>query len=126
MKAKKKGLLLIPLAAAVVGLAVWGPEELARYRDEGVVGQIKSQESGAGTEGYRYALSSRDKISILSECLNQQVLPESDLSARTKTEEGGGKTKRTLPARTCQSPRGSNCAARELASLRRWGSCPGM
>ena len=87
MRGKKISLLLLPLAAAVVGLAVWGPEELARYRDAGVVGQIQSQETEMGTEGYRYSLGSNDKIYILSKCLNQQVLPESDLSARTKTEQ---------------------------------------
>jgi len=85
-KGKKISLLLLPLAAAVVGLAVWGPEELARYRDGEVVNQIQSQEAGMGTEGYRYSLSSRDKIYILSKCLNNQVLPESDLSARTKSD----------------------------------------
>ena len=46
-------LLMIPLAAVIVGLAVWGPEALAKYRDKGILNQIKAQETQTGTEGYR-------------------------------------------------------------------------
>ena len=37
MKNVKFSILLLPLAAAVVGLAVWGPEALAQYRDQGIL-----------------------------------------------------------------------------------------
>lgn len=84
---KKISLLLIPLAALIAALAVWGPEALARYRDKGILDQIQTQEAETSTEGYRYALSSNEKLYILSKCLNNQIQPESDQNALTRTEE---------------------------------------
>ena len=86
MKIRKISLLLLPLAAIIAGLAVWGPEALAKYRDKGILNQIKAQESETGTEGYRYSLSANDKLYILSKCLNSQVQPESDQNAMTRTD----------------------------------------
>lgn len=68
-----------------MALAVWGPEELAGYRDQGILNQIQAQETEMGTEGYRYSLGSREKVYILSKCLNNQILPESEQSAMTRT-----------------------------------------
>ena len=82
---RKISLLLIPLAAAIVGLAVWGPEELARYRDRGILNQIQSQEADTGMEGYRYSMNSNEKLYILSKCLNQ-TLAESDQNAITRID----------------------------------------
>lgn len=90
MKKKLKiiiSLLLIPLAALIAGLAVWGPEALAKYRDKGILDQIKTQETETSTAGYRYALNSNEKLYILSKCLNNQIQPESDQNAMTRTEE---------------------------------------
>ena len=75
---------MIPLAAVIVGLAVWGPEVLAKYRDKGILNQIKAQETQTGTEGYRYSLGSNEKVYILSKCLNNQILPESEQNAMTR------------------------------------------
>ncbi len=86
MKVKKISLLLLPLAAVVVGLAVWGPEGLAEYRDRKILNQIQLQEMEAGTEGYDYSLSSNEKLYILSKSLNNQILPESDQNAMTRTD----------------------------------------
>ncbi len=86
MKVKKISLLLLPLAAVVVGLAVWGPEGLAEYRDRIILNQIQLQEMEAGTEGYDYSLSSNEKLYILSKSLNNQILPESDQNAMTRTD----------------------------------------
>ena len=88
MKIRKIAFLLLPLAALTAGLAIWGPEALARYRDRGVLNQIHSQEVETGTEGYRYALGGNDKIYILSKCLNNQIQPESEQSAMTRTGQG--------------------------------------
>ncbi len=85
MKIRKVALLLLPLAALTAGLAIWGPEALARYQDRGVLNQIHTQEVETGTEGYRYALGSNDKLYILSKCLNNQIQPESEQSAMTRT-----------------------------------------
>lgn len=84
---RKISLLLIPLAVAIVGLAVWGPEELARYRDRGILNQIQSQETDTGMEGYRYSMSSNEKLYILSKCLNQ-ASRESDQNAMTRVDDG--------------------------------------
>lgn len=85
---KKIGLLLLLAAVLVVGLAVWGPEALARYRDRGVLNQIQSQETERGTEGYRYSLSGNEKVYILSKCLDSQVQPESDQNALARVKDG--------------------------------------
>lgn len=85
-KRKKISLLLLPLALVIVGLAVWGPEALARYRDQEILNRIQSQVIETGTEGYRYSLSSNEKMYILSECLRNQIPPESEQNAMTRTE----------------------------------------
>lgn len=75
---------MIPLAAVIVGLAVWGPEALAKYRDKSILNQIQAQEAEKGMEGYRYSLSGNEKLYILAKCLNNQILPESEQSAMTR------------------------------------------
>ena len=86
MKIKKISLLLLPLAAVIAGLAVWGPETLAKYRDNSILNQIQTQEAETGTEGYRYSLSGNEKLYILSKCLNNQIQPESDQNAMTRMD----------------------------------------
>lgn len=79
-------MLLVPLAVIVVGMAIMGPEELAEYQDQGILNNVNVQEVETDTEDYRYALSSNEKLYILSKCLNSQVLPESEQSAMTREE----------------------------------------
>ncbi len=86
MKFRRLSLFLLPLAAVIAGLAVWGPEVLAEYRDNNILYQIKTQDGETGTEGYRYSLSGNEKLYILSKCLNNQILPESEQNALTKQE----------------------------------------
>lgn len=88
MKMKRISLLLVPLAVIVVGMAIMGPEKLAAYQDQGILNKVNVQEAETDTEGYRYALSSNEKLYILSKCLNNQVLPESEQSAMTREENG--------------------------------------
>ena len=83
---QKIGLLLVPGTAIIVALAVWGPEELARYRDNGILNQVQTQETEMGTEGYRYSLDNNEKVFLLSKCLNNQILPESEQSAMARTD----------------------------------------
>lgn len=75
---------LLALTVLVVILSVWGPEALAVYTDKGILNQIRTQEEETGGEGYRYQLSSNEKLYILSQCLNAQTLPETEQSARTR------------------------------------------
>lgn len=86
MKFRKLSLLLLPLATVIAGLAVWGPEALAEYRDKDILNQIKAQDAETGTEGYRYSLSGSEKLYILSKCLNNQILPESKQSAMARED----------------------------------------
>ncbi|MCI8529415.1 MAG: hypothetical protein HFH82_09730 [Lachnospiraceae bacterium] len=65
-------------------MAVWGPEELARYRDREILNQIRMQETETEMEGYRYSMSSNEKLYILSKCLYYQSLPESDQNTPTR------------------------------------------
>lgn len=66
--------------------AVLGPEQMARYKDRGILNQITREETEGLYQGYRYTLSSNEKLYLLSECLSRQVLPESELSAVTRAE----------------------------------------
>ncbi len=86
MKFRKLSLLLLPLAAITAGLAVWGPEALAEYRDKDILNQIKAQDAETETEGYRYSLSGSEKLYILSKCLNNQILPESKQNAMARED----------------------------------------
>lgn len=83
---RRISLLLIPLAVIVVGMAIVGPEELAEYQDQGILDNVNVQEVETDTEDYRYALSSNEKLYILSKCLNSQTLPESEQNAMTREE----------------------------------------
>ncbi len=84
MKGRKSSLLLLPLAAVIVLLAVLGPEELAKYRDKDVLNQVNTMETDTGTEGYRYSLSGNEKLYILSKALNNQIEPESEQNAMSR------------------------------------------
>ena len=86
MKRKKISLLLVPLAALIVGIAIWGPEGLADYRDNKILNRIQLQEVETGTEGYRYSLTGNEKLYILSKSLNNQILPESNQNAMTRND----------------------------------------
>lgn len=80
---------ILALVAAVLLLAVWGPERLARYRDQATLNQITVEQVEGANEGYRYTLNSNEKLFILSKCLNNQVLPESELNSMTRVESSG-------------------------------------
>lgn len=86
MKFKKISILLPPLAAVIAAAAVWGPEALANYRDSNVLNQIHVREAETGTEGYRYSMSNNERVYILSKCLNNQILPESEQNAKASMD----------------------------------------
>lgn len=70
----------------IIALSVWGPEGLARYKDKSILGETHAEVVETVGEGYRYTLSSNERLYILAECLNSQVLPESDLNALTRSQ----------------------------------------
>lgn len=86
MKIKKLGILLLLLAVLIAVAAVWGPEAITKYRDRNILNQIQTREMETGAEGYRYSMSSNEKVYIVSKCLNNQILPESEQSAMTKVD----------------------------------------
>lgn len=75
---------LLGLTALTVVLSVWGPEALASYTDRGILNQIRTQEEETGGEGYRYQLSGKEKLYILSQCLNVQTAPGTEQSSRIR------------------------------------------
>ncbi len=84
MKKQTLNFFLILLTVVVVAFSIWGPEALSDYRDKSVLNRIQTKEEEAEGAGYRYRLSSNEKLYILSRCLNNQVFPESEQSALTR------------------------------------------
>lgn len=84
---QKKKIRISVLAATIVILAVaiWGPELLAKYKDGKTLNHITAEAVEKTSEGYRYSLNSNEKLSLLSKCLNNQILPESELNAMTRS-----------------------------------------
>lgn len=80
---------LILFAVLAVALSVWGPEALAEYADKAVLDDVHAQAVETEGEGYRYIMSSNDKLFIVSSCLNSQVLPESEQNAMLRSGEAG-------------------------------------
>ena len=83
---KVKNLAVVAVTVLILLAAVLGPEQMARYKDHGILNQITQEEIEGLSQGYRYTLSSNEKLYLLSECLSRQVLPESELSAVTRAE----------------------------------------
>ena len=79
-------ILTLLLAVLTLAFAIWGPERIARYQDERTLNRVTVEEAGESSEGYRYSLSSNEKLYILAKCLNSQSLPESEQSSRTRVE----------------------------------------
>lgn len=70
----------------VIALSIWGPEALAKYKDQGILDKPHMEIVENAGEGYRYELNANEKLYILSCCLNSQTLPESDQSALTHSQ----------------------------------------
>lgn len=87
MKKYILNLALLALTVTVVILSIWGPEALAVYKDRDVLNRVRTQEEETGGEGYRYQLSANEKLYILSQCLNSQSVPGTDLSTQTRETE---------------------------------------
>lgn len=75
------------LAVLVMILSIWGPEALARYKDQGILDRAYTEDVETAGEGYRYQMNSNEKLYILSCCLSSQTLPESETSALTHEED---------------------------------------
>ena len=77
---------ILILALLVLVIAVWGPEKLAKYKDGKNLNQVSVEPVENTGEGYRYTLSTNEKMYILAKCLDNQVIPESEMSSLTKVD----------------------------------------
>lgn len=90
MKKNLLNLLMLGVVLAVIVLSLLGPEMLAKYRDKKILERQNTEQSDQEAEGYRYALSSNEKLYILSECLSSQTLPEMEQSTEAGIQELSG------------------------------------
>ncbi len=86
MKKSAVNITLLVSAVVVMACSIWGPEQLARYKDRTVLDHINTREVEAEGTGYRYTLSQKEKLYILSQALSSQYLPESEKNALTRVE----------------------------------------
>lgn len=86
MKNRIKIVIILAAAVLVMALSVWGPEALARYKDNGILEVIHAEAVQEAGEGYRYQLNANEKLYILSRCLDSQDIPESEQNALTRVE----------------------------------------
>ena len=89
MKNNLKGIAFLLFAALSMGLSIWGPEALARYKDQGILGEAHIEIVEEAGQGYRYQMNANEKLYILSCCLNSQTMPESDQNALTHAGSEG-------------------------------------
>ncbi len=87
MKNKIYYLAFFAFAILVIAVSVWGPEALARYKDQGILGKAHTETAESASEGYRYQMNANEKLYILSCCLSSQTLPGSEQSAVFRSEE---------------------------------------
>ena len=62
---KVKNLAVIAITVLILLAAVLGPEQIARYKDHGIINQITEEETEGPNQGYRYTLSSNEKLYLL-------------------------------------------------------------
>lgn len=86
MKKNRFNIAIIILAILVLVIAVWGPEKLAQYKDGKNLNQVSVEPVENPSEGYRYTLSTNEKMYILAKCLDNQVIPGSEMSSMTKVD----------------------------------------
>lgn len=77
---------VIAVVVVILCLAIWGPEQIEKHRDKSTLNRITVEQVEEVNEGYRYSLNSNEKLYILAKCLNNQVLPESELSSATRMD----------------------------------------
>ena len=79
--------VMLAVACLVLAFALWGPEALANYSDKSTLNQVTVETVESSGEGYRYTMSSNEKLYILAKCLNSQSQPESERSTQLREDE---------------------------------------
>lgn len=85
-KTALKGILALGFVLVILFFTIWGPERLADYRDKNTLDKVVVQTVDEVSEGYQYALSVNEKVYILSACLSNHVMAETQLSEKTKVK----------------------------------------
>jgi hypothetical protein len=70
----------------IIAMIVLIPQ-ITRHYDSAMLGNIFLEEKGAGVEGYKYNLSMDEKLYLLSNALNNRILPQSDYFAAIRLQE---------------------------------------
>lgn len=83
---KWKIVIMLAVACLVLAFALWGPEALANYSDKSTLNQVTVETIESSGEGYRYTMSSNEKLYILAKCLNSQSQPESERSTQLRED----------------------------------------
>lgn len=86
MNKKKINIVILIAAIGLLLCAIWGPEKLAQYKDKKTLNHVAAEAVENSSEGYRYSMNNNEKLYILSKCLDNQVIPESELSSMTRME----------------------------------------
>lgn len=86
MKKRRIDIVLLLVAMLLLLIAIWGPEKLAQYKDKKTLNKVTVETVENPSEGYRYSLSNNEKMYILAKCLDNQLIPESEMSSMTKVE----------------------------------------
>lgn len=89
MRDEIKGSVILLGAVLSFALSIWGPEAIAKYKDNGILGEAHIQQVEGAGEGYRYMLNANEKLYILSCCLDSQSLPESEQNTLTHADSVG-------------------------------------
>lgn len=89
MNKRKNYFIGFAVAVVVILAALWGPEWIADRRDGKLLNSITT-EAVEGGEGYRYRMSSNQKLYLLGRCLSSQTLPESELRSLTRVDNETG------------------------------------
>lgn len=87
MKKTIQSAALLGIAVLVAALSIWGPEALAEYRDNKVLGEMHTKAVEEAGAGYRYTMSSNEKLYLLSACLSSRTISEGGQSSWTQEEE---------------------------------------
>lgn len=82
-----KLVVLVSVALVILVLAIWGPEKIAEYQDRLTLNRVTAETVENPSEGYRYSLSSNEKMYILAKCLDNQIVAESEMSALTRVND---------------------------------------
>ena len=78
------------LAALIVGAIIamiFLIPEITRHYDSVILGSIILEEKAAEVEGYKYNLSMDEKLYLLSNALNNRILPQSDYFAAIRLQD---------------------------------------